>query len=168
MFAHPGKKLNFMGNETAQFREWDETRQLDWELLKYPLHDSFHRFFRDLSLVYRYNPALYIGEYDMASFEWLENSAYEECVYAFRRTAGGQSMIFVMNTSDRRYDSFRIAVGDRIRLREIINSDSYIYSGSGFVNEGVIASEDIPHKGKEHSFTCKLAPFGSVLFEVCE
>ena len=168
MFAHPGKKLNFMGNETAQFREWDETRQLDWELLKYPLHDSFHRFFRDLSLVYRYNPALYIGEYNMASFEWLENSAYEECVYAFRRTAGGQSVIFVMNTSDRRYDSFRIAVGDRVRLREIINSDSYIYSGSGFVNEGVITSEDIPHKGKEHSFTCKLAPFGSVLFEVCE
>ena len=64
MFAHPGKKLNFMGNEFGQLREWDEKRQQDWEILRYPVHDAFHRFMMDLNKLYSENPALYEMDYD--------------------------------------------------------------------------------------------------------
>ena len=64
MYTHPGKKLNFMGNEIGQFREWDEKREQDWFLKKYPLHDSFMRYIRDISRVYVNTSALYNSEYN--------------------------------------------------------------------------------------------------------
>lgn len=68
MFTHPGKKLNFMGNEIGQLREWDEKREQDWGLLKYPIHSSFAKFMKDLSFIYQSNPALYEWDYENKSF----------------------------------------------------------------------------------------------------
>ena len=78
MYAHPGKKLNFMGNELGHFREWDEKRELDWDLLKYPFHDAFQKYFGALSRLYATQPALYAGEYDPRCFEWVASESRDE------------------------------------------------------------------------------------------
>ena len=85
MYAHPGKKLNFMGNEIGHFREWDEKRELDWNLLTFPAHQDFHRFMEDLNHFYLEHPALSELDYDMEGFQWLECHAEEKCVYVFER-----------------------------------------------------------------------------------
>ena len=92
MYAHPGKKLNFMGNELGHFREWDEKRELDWNLLEYPAHRDFHRFMRDLNHFYLEHPAFFEGDYDPDGFRWIEcgasGNSTDRCVYAFRRGCG--------------------------------------------------------------------------------
>ena len=85
MYAHPGKKLNFMGNEIGHFREWDEKREMDWNLLDYPAHQDFHRFMKDLNRFYLEHPAFSEMDYDTEGFQWLECHAQEKCVYVFER-----------------------------------------------------------------------------------
>ena len=87
MYVHPGKKLNFMGNEIAMFREWDETREPDNFLLKYPLHDSFHQFMIRLNEIYREYDALSSADYDPAGFAWLAMNDQGHDVFAIRRNA---------------------------------------------------------------------------------
>ena len=87
MYVHPGKKLNFMGSEIAMFREWDETREPDLLLLKYPLHDSFHRYMIRLNEIYREYSALSSADYDPAGFAWITMNDQGHDVYAIRRNA---------------------------------------------------------------------------------
>ena len=108
MYAHPGKKLNFMGNELAHFREWDEKRQLDWELLSFPLHDGFHEFMKELNRIYLETPALWAGDYDRDGFAWADCHEEEKCVYAFLRTDGRQELLAIFNFSDREQRAFRL------------------------------------------------------------
>ncbi|ULQ59252.1 1,4-alpha-glucan branching protein GlgB [Brucepastera parasyntrophica] len=86
MITHPGKKLNFMGNEIGQLREWDEKREQDWNLLKYPIHDSFHKFLISLNQLYLTNDAFYEGDYDPSHFKWADCNYEGTCVYVFQRT----------------------------------------------------------------------------------
>ena len=71
MMIHPGKKLNFMGNELGEYKEWDEKVALGWNILKYPIHDSFHKFMIRLNEVYKTYPCMYEQDYGMDGFEWL-------------------------------------------------------------------------------------------------
>lgn len=107
MYAHPGKKLNFMGNELGHFREWDEKRELDWDLLKYPFHDAFQKYFGALSRLYATQPALYAGEYDPRCFEWVASESRDEGVYAWLRKGAGQTILCVMNTQNTAHKSSR-------------------------------------------------------------
>ncbi len=104
MYAHPGKKLNFMGNEFGQLREWDENREQDWDILKYPQHDSFYHFMRELNSLYLKSSALYENDYDSSGFEWLDCHAEDKCVYAFARKSKMQTIIAVFNFSDKAVD----------------------------------------------------------------
>ncbi len=104
MYVHPGKKLNFMGNEFAQLREWDESREQDWDILKYPQHDSFYHFMRELNSLYLKSPALYENDYDSSGFEWIDCHAEDKCVYAFARKSKKQTIIAVFNFSDKAVD----------------------------------------------------------------
>ena len=101
MTAHPGKKLNFMGNEIAQFREWDEKREPDWDLLTYPIHDAFHRFVQNCNELYLRHPALYRLDYDTAGFSWVDISHESQCLYLFERTDGHERILCIMNLSDK-------------------------------------------------------------------
>ena len=87
MYVHPGKKLNFMGNEIAMFREWDETKEPDNFLLKYPLHDSFHQYMVRLNEIYREYGALFSADYDSAGFYWLAMNDQGHDVFAIRRNS---------------------------------------------------------------------------------
>ena len=168
MFTHPGKKLNFMGNETGQFREWDESKEVEWFMLKYPLHDSFNKFFRELCRLYYITPALYSQEYNSSSFKWLEIDAPNECVYAYQRTVLNSSVIVVLNLSLNHYEKFRIGADDPVILKEILNSDSMQYGGKGHDNKDKkIYAERTGYKGHNFSFETELAPFSSIIFEVC-
>lgn len=169
MFTHPGKKLNFMGNEFAQFREWDEKREQDWDLLKYPNHDSFRRFFTELAELYGKNPALYDGEYNMNTFQWLEADAVEDCVYCYRRTSEKNSLVIALNLSDKPKENYRFGIDKSCTLQEILNSNSDIYGGcTPSENIPPIASEPVPHGKFGNSFTVDLAPFSGKIFEIVQ
>ncbi len=99
MYTHPGKKLNFMGNELAMFREWDETREPDWDLLKYPAHDSFHRFMAELNRLYLSAMPLAANELDRDNFRWLDAGSGIPCVFSYERVCDGQVLRSVLNFS---------------------------------------------------------------------
>lgn len=160
MYTHPGKKLSFMGGEFAQFREWDETREQDWDILKYPLHDSFRRYMTDLSKLYDKRPSLYNGEYNPDCFEWILADESEKSVFAYKRSAEGETTVIVLNLSDKE-QSVAIPADGMTRLNELINTDSTIYSGETAVKTSVT----LKPSAKTGDFTVKLAPFSGRMFD---
>lgn len=158
MYTHPGKKLNFMGGEFAQFREWDETREQDWTLLKYPMHSSFQRYMSDLSSIYKQCPSLYSGEYDPDCFKWILPDERETSVFAYKRTAGNETTVCLLNLSDKEQTAVIPSENFDV-LREIINSDSDIYSGTTPTESNVAV------KSENDSFTVTLPPFSGRMFD---
>lgn len=101
MMTHPGKKLNFMGNEIAMFREWDEKREPDWDLLKMPAHDSFHRYMKELNSLYLKKKAIWELDHTYDGFKWVDCKSDNKCVFAYTRTNGKQTLLVVLNFSDK-------------------------------------------------------------------
>lgn len=153
MIAHPGKKLNFMGNELAQLREWDEKREQDWDLLKYPLHDSFSRYIKTLNKIYlKYNALHY--DCDPTNFLWEDCSSANRCVYAVRRKSADGDILAVMNFSDWFHSDYSVKIGVDYNVTLLLDSDSDIYSGSTpngktvcSVRNGVITMDLPPFSG---------------------
>ncbi len=137
MFAHPGKKLNFMGNELAHFREWDERRPLDWQLLAYPFHDSFQRYFARLGWLYATQPALYAGEYDPGCFAWVERSSPARGVYAWLRRSKGQTLLCVLNTQDSPCPGFPLRLETPAAATVVLNTQDPQWGGEGPSAEGL-------------------------------
>ena len=130
-YAHPGKKLSFMGNEIGQFREWGEYREQDFDvLLGYPMHQMFKRFCRDLCLTYNSHRALNEGEYNSICFNYIINDRRDDLVYAFERNAGGERILAVFNFGDRYFDNYEVRITGNHMLNELINSDAGIYGGN--------------------------------------
>ena len=129
MYAHPGKKLNFMGNEFGHMREWDEKREMDWDLLKYPVHDAFHRFMKELNHLYLETPALWEKDYETEGFKWIDCQQEEKCIYAFERNGGGQKIIAVFNFSDKVQKEFAMEVPDGT-WQVILNSEEECFGGT--------------------------------------
>ena len=100
MYMHPGKKLNFMGAEIGQLREWDPKREQDWDILKYPVHDSFYRFMKELNNLYLTHSAMYERDYDREGFKWLDCDNPENCIYAIERTSKKERLAAVFNFSN--------------------------------------------------------------------
>ena len=100
MMAHPGKKLNFMGNELAQLKEWCEKDELDWILLKFPVHEAFHKFMADLNQCYLKNSAFFQRDFSQDGFSWVDCHQEQKCMYLFERISGDQKILAVFNFSD--------------------------------------------------------------------
>lgn len=128
MYAHPGKKLSFMGNEFAHLREWDEKRELDWDILKYPLHSSFQRFMHDLNHVYLYHKEFWERDYRRDGFNWLLCDNNPKSVYAFERASSTGRIVAVFNFSGEETE-VELNVADAVDLYLILASDRDIYSG---------------------------------------
>ena len=128
MYTHPGKKLNFMGNDIAQFREWDEEKKPDNFLLKYPLHDSFKKYISDLNHIYLTEKSLHEGEFNSANFRWLQVNDPARVVYAYQRGKGDDRTVTVLNLSGRDHESYELEI-DGQKLLPLINSDWECYSG---------------------------------------
>lgn len=161
MYTHPGKKLNFMGNEIGQLREWDETRQQDWDILKYPLHDSFARFHRDLCRIYQKSPALYEQDYEADGFRWIDCHQEETCIYAYERSCRSQKLVVLLNLSDRR-QTYLLDARDCKSLKLILSTDNVIYSGASDVEseELLLLTDGLAE--------IPMNPYTGLLYEVCE
>lgn len=161
MYAHPGKKLNFMGNEIGHFREWDEKREQDWGLLAYPAHQDFHRFMTDLSLFYQSHPAFSEKDYDPDGFHWLDCHAEERCVYVFERIGGATSNSSRSGAAGRKIENSRseriaaffnfsgieqpdytVEIPDAARIRRIFTSEWKGYGGTEETNDKILTGED--------------------------
>lgn len=130
MYAHPGKKLNFMGNEIGQFREWDEKREQDWDLLKYPNHDSFHQYMKALNKIYMKEPALSAWDDDPNGFAWILCGKENDVVYIFQREVDEDKVIVVLNLSGLVYKNYHFNYGNGDTMKVLINSDWNKFGGS--------------------------------------
>jgi len=164
MFTHPGKKLNFLGNDIGMFREFDETRGLDWDLLKYPMHDSFNRFFRDLCQIYLTYKAFSCYDYDPLSFKWIDADNYKQSVYVYTRYDEDHCFVVVLNMKPISYTNYKIGVPIEGTYAELINSEKDIYSGCNMCNFKPIKSRKIKSHGLPNSITIDLAPYAGIIF----
>lgn len=130
MYAHPGKKLNFMGNEIGQFRELDEKREQDWDLLKYPNHDSFHQYMKALNKIYMKEPALSAWDDDPNGFAWILCGKEKDVVYIFQREVNEDKVIVVLNLSGLVYKNYHFNYGNGDTMKVLINSDWNKFGGS--------------------------------------
>lgn len=153
MYAHPGKKLNFMGNEIGHFREWDEKRELDWNLLNFPAHQDFHRFMKDLNHFYLEHPAFSEMDYDMEGFRWIECHAEDQCVYAFERRSKKERIMAVFNFSDKEQE-IEIKCEDKKTLKRVFSSEYKAYGSQEEKKEKII-------KAKKEIATLNLKPFSA-------
>lgn len=131
MYAHPGKKLNFMGGEIGQLREWDEKRSQDWDILRYPMHDSFSRFMKKLCRYYLAAPALSRWDDSFDGFRWLDcSSALKRCYAILRSCPGEVPVVAVFNFSDRIQEDIVLDIGKGNRLRSVLDSSDEVWSGA--------------------------------------
>ena len=129
MMTHPGKKLNFMGNEIGQLREWDEKREQDWFLTKYPIHDAYHRLTVDMNEIYMKHSAFWQKDYDRLGFQWIEADDTSQSVYVYRRTSDTEGILCFFNFSNEEQTYYYRPTGDE-NLHLLIDSDNCIYNGT--------------------------------------
>ncbi|NLZ15979.1 MAG: 1,4-alpha-glucan branching protein GlgB [Erysipelotrichaceae bacterium] len=164
-FSHPGKKLNFMGNELGSFDEWDESKSLPWVLKTYPAHDSISRLMRDLNLIYRHEKAMYFEEHNPTHFHWLMVDNANDSIYAFQRNVDKDTLIFVFNMTSNYYESYSIPLLESGTYEEIFNSDKDVYGGSNQYNGLPLNSELGSFEGLPAHINIKLASFGACIFK---
>jgi 1,4-alpha-glucan branching enzyme len=164
MWAHPGKKLLFMGSELAQEQEWSSDRSLDWHLLERPEHAGVQALVRDLNRVYRAEPALWEVDFDPAGFRWLEvnDAAANVIVFARFGAAGARPVVCACNFSPVPRPGYRIGLPVPGRWEELIGTDSERYGGTGVGNAGGIEAELRPWHDQPQSAEVTLPPLGTV------
>ena len=164
MFAHPGKKLMFMGDEFAQFIEWDYKKQLDWCLLEYDSHAGMQRFVKDLNHIYTAYPALYELDDSWDGFRWLNVDDREQSTFAFMRMSGEEAVVCAVNFTPVVREDYRIAMPQRGSLERLICSDDEIYGGSGVMPGKKLQTEKLALNGMPYSVKITLPPLGAVYY----
>ncbi len=166
MYAHPGKKLLFMGGEFGQWREWNHNQSLDWHLMERPEHDGLRRLVQHLNYVYKHEPALHDQDDSYEGFEWIDFHDSDNSVIAFKRKSrDGEMLVFVINATPVVREYYRIGVNGDGWYEEIINTDAATYGGSNAGNFGGTNSEAVPWQGKSHSILLRLPPLAVVGFK---
>ena len=164
-FAHPGKKLNFMGNELASFDEWNENKSLPWVLKTFPAHDSVSRLMRDLNRIYQHEKVMYFEEHNPAHYSWLMVDNANDSIYAFQRSVGDETLVFVFNMTTNYYESYGIPLWQSGTYEEIFNSDKDVYGGANQYNGLPIDSEPGSFEGLPAHFNIKLGSFAACIFK---
>ena len=158
MAIHPGKKLDFMGNEFAQLREWDESREQDWSVLKYPNHDSFRVFRKALNEAYLQNDGFWLREYDPAAFRWLDCAHPEKNACAIWRQGSEGGVLAAFNFGDTELTDYELTLPQKGKLTLLLDTDWTSFGGS----------TTKPAKGKAlpaaDKLTLNLPPFSGVLY----
>lgn len=165
MYAHPGKKLLFMGNEFAQEREWSHQTSLDWHLLNDPFHAGVQRLVWDLNRLYRSVPALHARDCQQEGFEWIDGADEASSVVAFMRRGADPRdyVVVVCHFTPAVRTEYRIGVPEGCAYVELINSDSGAYGGSNAGNMGRIQADPIPWQGRPFSLSLVLPPLGVLI-----
>jgi 1,4-alpha-glucan branching enzyme len=168
MWAHPGKKLLFMGSEFGQFKEWNHDGSLDWHLTQWADHWRSMDLVKDLNKVYKENPAFWEADVEHTGFQWVDASNADENIVAFLRKspATGRQVLVVANFSPVIRNHYRVGVPKQGYYKEILNTDSRIYGGSNFGNNGGVHSEDVSFHSLPKSLVLSLPPLAVIWFEV--
>ncbi len=164
MWAHPGKKLLFMGGELAQSEEWSEAGSLDWQLLEWPEHSGVQALVRELNRVYREEPALWELDSTPDGFRWLEPNDAANNVLAFARFAADSErvLVCVCNLSPVPREGYRVGMPRPGRWREALNTDAAPYGGTGVGNADAVEAEGVPWHDQPFSAEVSLPPLGVV------
>ncbi|MGI8799241.1 MAG: 1,4-alpha-glucan branching protein GlgB [Pseudonocardia sp.] len=161
MWAHPGKQLLFMDGELGQVSEWSESHGLDWGLLGDPLHAGIKSLVGDLNRAYRELPALYSRDNDPGGFSWIDANDAAGNVFSFLRFGSdGSRLACIANFSGGAHENYRVGLPVAGRWRELINTDSEGYGGSGVGNLGEVVAEDEPWHGQPASAVLRIPPSG--------
>ena len=167
MAGHPGKKLLFMGGEFGQWREWNHDRALDWELLDYSEHQKLHAWVRDLNAFYAETPALHELDFDTAGFQWIDCNDNFRSILSFLRFGKNAEEIvaFICNFTPVPRHNYRVGVPLGGVWKEVLNSDSEFYGGSGLGNLGSVTATELESHGRPFSLNLMLPPLSVVILK---
>ena len=165
MYAHPGKKLLFMGSEIAPHNEWNHDQSLDWHLLEFAPHSGIQNLVRDLNIVYRDIPALHQVDFSDDGFEWIEWGDSDNSILSWiRRDRSGGFVVCVTNFTPVVRQDFRLGVPEPGNYRELINTDLQQYGGTNIYNPDIVASEAGTH-GRTHSISVTIPALATLILE---
>ncbi len=167
-WTHPGKKLLFMGQDFAQYDEWSESRELEWDLLKYPVHKGVQSFVRDLNAVYRTHPALWQQDYLPEGFEWINCSYHEESMVMFiRKTEKPEETLLVVSNFDNvDHMKFRVGVPFMCTAKALISSDEEKYGGRGVVNHTACKAEKISWDDRNYAVRLAIPAMSTTIYQL--
>ncbi|MEH7355461.1 1,4-alpha-glucan branching protein GlgB [Neobacillus drentensis] len=162
MFAHPGKKLLFMGFEIGQFAEWKDKEELDWHLMKYDMHRNLNSYVKVLTKLYKRSKALYELDHLQDGFEWIDANNSQQSIFSFIRKGKKVEdyLIIICNFTGVSYTIYKIGVPKAGEYRVIFNSDQQEYGGAGLTNKKTIFSVEEPFHGQPFSIELTIPPFG--------
>ncbi|MEG1428287.1 MAG: 1,4-alpha-glucan branching protein GlgB [Hydrogenoanaerobacterium sp.] len=165
MMTHPGKKLLFMGQEFAQFNEWNYQTELDWNLFDFEKHQKMHDFVREINHIYLNNACLWQIEDSWDGFQWISHDDHAQNIVSFRRIdEAGNELVVLCNFCPLGRTNYRIGVPDAGAYIEVLNSDNQIFGGSGTLN-GEVPVEDEPMHGFEQSIALSIPPLSCIILK---
>jgi 1,4-alpha-glucan branching enzyme len=167
MYAQPGKKLLFMGDEFGQVREWAHDTSLEWDVLRYPVHSGMQNWVGQLNRLYRSEPALYLLDTTPAGFEWVDcNDNMTSTISLLRKSESPRdTVLIVCNFTPIPRVGYRVGVPEGGYWRELLNSDATEYGGTGVGNLGGVNAEEEPAHGRPHSLKLTLPPLGALFLK---
>ena len=166
MWAHPGKKLLFMGQEIGQREEWNCNTGVRWELLEFDYHRKLQTLMRELNRLYRASPALYQVDFHSTGFEWIDFHDWEASIIAFVRRAEDPSdfILFCCNFTPVPRQGYEFGVPEEGFYEEILNTDSELFGGSNMGNGGCVSSRPVPKHNRPYSIAVTLPPLSVLAF----
>jgi 1,4-alpha-glucan branching enzyme len=163
MFAHPGKKLLFMGCEFGQGDEWNHNQALDWYVLEHPYHQGIQTLIRDLNKVYKENSALYQYDFEPQGFDWIDCHDSSQSVLSFIRRSDTETLIVILNFTPQVHHGYTIGVPHEGSYEEILNSDSRYFGGSDTGNHAPLRTRQQSWMGREWSIDVNLPPLAGII-----
>ena len=159
MMGHPGKKLLFMGQDLAEEKEWNEMRQVEWQLEEQKENAGVQKLVKDLNVLYRENKALYECDDQAKGFQWMNEISANECYVSFvRKGEEAEELLLVVANFSGVPREITTGVPYEGKYKEILNTDAVQYGGTGVVNDRVKRAEDVEWDDKKQSVTVKMAP----------
>jgi len=167
MWAHPGKKLLFMGAEFGQRREWTHDGELEWWVCGLPAHAGLQRMVRQLNRVYREQPALHSQDFTPAGFEWIDADDAERSVFLFLRKPAhdGPPVLVAVNMTPVPRTNLLVGVPCGGTWREVLNTDATEFGGAGWGNFGGVEASPVRSHGRRHSLSLTLPPLSTVILQ---
>lgn len=167
MYTHPGKKLLFMGGEFGQFIEWRFYEELEWKLLKYPIHDSMKSYVRDLNHLYKREKALWELDCTSDGFQWIDHNNADQSIISYVRKSRDKDdyLVIICNFTPVRYSNFKVGIPRITDYEEIFNSDRDIYGGSNVRNMGIIKPLTEEKHGMPYSVSLEIPPLSTIILK---
>jgi 1,4-alpha-glucan branching enzyme len=167
MYAHPGKKLLFMGSDIGEYQEWNYNSVVPWPLLQFPMHAGLQAFVKELNRIYREQPALYQVDFEFSGFEWIDFSDVEKSVISFLRRGEklSDSLLIVCNFTPVPRNNYAVGVPEAGFYREILNSDAEAFGGSNMGNSGGVMAAALPRHNRPASISITIPPLAVVIFQ---